>query len=295
MIKAQSKELEYIYPHLGHSLKSLLEEKMMSQRELAARTALSSAYISSVIKGDRPISPGFACKLEQVFRISAEEIMYQQVKRDLQLIKEEDYVTVEKETKILTKIMPIVATFLRPEVPPDQIDEEKIVLEIQRYFKISSLANLPALYRARAYPEPPSTRANLYLLAAWALHCETLITTVKSEVPFCREKIAADKYSLQRNLSQYKTTQEIKQLLQPYGITLILFPPFKGSIVNGFVKLTAKGNLALIVSSREKAGENLMPALRHLLGHIVVGGDVNGTFIDFKTTKTPADKKADRW
>jgi len=59
-------------------------------------------------------------------------------------------------------------------------------------------------------------------------------------------------------------------------------------------QLTAKGNLALIVSNREKAGENLMPALRHLLGHIIYG-DVSGTFIDFKTTKTPADKKADRW
>jgi hypothetical protein len=37
-----------------------------------------------------------------------------------------------------------------------------------------------------------------------------------------------------------------------------------------------------------------MPALRHLLGHII-NGDVCGTFIDFKTVKTPADNKADRW
>jgi HTH-type transcriptional regulator / antitoxin HigA len=294
MIRAQTKAMECIYPHLGHSLKSLLEEKQMSQRELAARTALSSSYISSVIKGDRPISPGFACKLEQVFKISAEAIMYHQVKRDLEIIKEEDYDTVEKDTKILTKIMPIVEIFLRPELAPDQIDEEQIVLDLQRFFKVSSLANLPALYRARTYPEPPTTRANLYLLAAWALHCETLVDKVESDLTFCLEKIAADKYSLQRNLSQCKNTLELKQLLEPYGITLLFYHPYKGSIVNGFIKLTAKGNLALIVSSREKAGENLMPALRHLLGHIIYG-DVSGTFIDFKTTKTPADKKADRW
>jgi hypothetical protein len=31
-----------------------------------------------------------------------------------------------------------------------------------------------------------------------------------------------------------------------------------------------------------------------LLAHII-SGDINGTFIDFKTAKTPADKKADRW
>ena len=294
MIKAQTIEMEHIYPHLGHSLKSLLEENKMSQRELSARTAVSSSYISSVIKGDRPISPGFACKLEQVFAISAEKIMYHQVERDLKLIKEENYDLVEKDTKILSKIKPILALMIQSERPLDQIDEDQIVLNLRRFFKVSSLANLPALYRARAYPEPPSTRANLYLLATWALHCEILVTAVESEVPFCLEKIVADKYSLQWNLSQYETTQEQKELLKPYGINLMLYPPFEGSIVNGFVKKTATGNLALLVSSREKAGESIMPALRHLLAHII-NGDISGTFIDFKTAKTSADKKADRW
>jgi len=32
-------------------------------------------------------------------------------------------------------------------------------------------------------------------------------------------------------------------------------------------------------------------ALRHLLGHTNYG-NVSGTYIDFKTTKTPVDKKA---
>jgi len=27
----------------------------------------------------------------------------------------------------------------------------------------------------------------------------------------------------------------------------------------------------------------------------IFNGDISGTFIDFKTAKTPADKKADRW
>ena len=113
-------------------------------------------------------------------------------------------------------------------------------------------------------------------------------------MPFCREKIIADKYSLQQNLDQCKTTREVGQLLKPFGITLLLFPPFEGSIVKGFVKVTAKGSLALIASSREKKSDNLMPGLRHLLGHII-NGDVTSKFIDFKTTKTPADKKADQW
>ncbi len=294
MIRPQMEEMELIYPHLGHSLKSLLEENNMSQRELAARTAVSSSYISSVIMGNRPISASFARKIGQVFAIGAEEIMYQQVKRDLSILNvEESLDTMEKDLKILPKIMPIVSILLRSEQPISQIDQSQILQELQLAFRISSLENLPALYRARAYPEPPSKRANLYLLAAWALHCEALIAVIDSEVPFCRDKIFADKYDLYQKLSQCKYMQEVRQILEPYGITLLYYPPFEGSIVNGFIKATAKGNLALIISSREKKGESLMPAFRHLLGQII-NGDVCGTFIDFKTVKTPADKKADQ-
>jgi len=149
MIKAQTIEMEHIYPHLGHSLKSLLEENKMSQRELSARTAVSSSYISSVIKGDRPISPGFACKLEQVFAISAEKIMFHQVERELKLIKEENYDLVEKDTKILSKIRPMLSLMIKSELPLDQIDEEQIVLNLRRFFKVSSLANLPALHQGK--------------------------------------------------------------------------------------------------------------------------------------------------
>jgi hypothetical protein len=34
--------------------------------------------------------------------------------------------------------------------------------------------------------------------------------------------------------------------------------------------------------------------LKQLLSHITTGG-ISGTFIDSKTTRIPADKKADRW
>ncbi len=286
---------EFAYPHLGHSLRKLLERKNMSQRELAARTALSSSYISSVVQGSRPISASFARKLEQVFAIDAEDIMFQQVKRDLNILKvEEGLDTMKKDLQILPKIKPIVPLLLHSEQPIAEKNESQILKELRLVFRVSSLENLPALYQARAYPEPPATRANLYLLTAWVLHCEELHDQVDSEVPFSRDKIFADRYDLLQKIKQCKYMREASQLLNSYGITLLLYHPFKGSIVNGFVKATAKGNLVLIVSSREKEEDNPMPALRHLLGHII-NGDVSGTFIDFKATKTSADKKADRW
>jgi hypothetical protein len=83
MIKAQSVEIEYIHPHLGHSLKSLLEKN--------EEPALTDSYngrqqllYQLCHQGHLPhISPGIICKLEQVFEDRTEVIMYHQVKRDL--------------------------------------------------------------------------------------------------------------------------------------------------------------------------------------------------------------------
>jgi HTH-type transcriptional regulator / antitoxin HigA len=295
MSKVLGKPTEFIYPHLGHSLRALLEEKNMSQRELAARAAVSTSYISSIVMGSRPISSIFAYKMEQIFNISSEKIMQEQVRRELRILSfDEHHESIKKELKILPKIMPIVPILLSKDQNIAEINEYDLIKPLRSFFKVSSLENLPELYQARCYPEPPSKRANLYLLTAWVLHCEEAVNHFKSEVPFDREKISADKYDLYSKIGQCENIREIAPMLKPYGINFICSYPFEGSIVHGFAKLMENGNLALIVGSREKKDESITRALLHLLGHII-NGDVRGTFIDFKTSKTPADKKADRW
>jgi HTH-type transcriptional regulator / antitoxin HigA len=288
-------EAESIYPHLGHSLRDLLEENNMSQRELAARAAVSTSYINSIVMGNRPISTGFAYKMEKIFSLSAERIMQEQVLRELKILRLDELgEPMNRDLTILPKIMPLVPILLGKDRQIAEINTNDLIVLLRRLFKVSSLENLPELYQVRAYPEPPSKRANLYLLAAWALHCEGLVHLGDSEVPFDREKIYADRYELQGKIRQCDNFSEISSLLKTYGVNLLFYFPFEGSIVNGFVKLTAKGSMALVISNREKDGESIIPALLHLLGH-VMNGDVRGSFIDFKTSKSPADKKADRW
>jgi HTH-type transcriptional regulator / antitoxin HigA len=288
-------DTELLYPHLGHSLRALLEEKNMSQRELAARAAVSTSYISSILLGNRPISTGFAYKLEQIFSICSEKLMQEQVLRELRILKIDGcHESIMKDLKVLPKLMPIVPILLKKKLNEAKLDTYGLVEPLRRYFKISSFENLPELYKVRDYPEPPSKRANLYLLTAWALHCEELVQQAESEVPFDRAKITAERYKLSEKIRQCHNMHELTGLLQPYGISFLCTLPFEGSIVNGFAGLTANDNLVLIISSREKKDQSIFPALFHMLGH-VIHGDVKGSFIDFKTKRTPADKKADRW
>jgi transcriptional regulator with XRE-family HTH domain len=295
MSKSNELETEYFYPHLGHSIRAFLEEKNMSQRELAARAAVSTSYINSIVLGNRPISSSFAFKLEQIFNISAEKLMQEQVLRELNILRvDEGCESLDGDLKILPKIMPLMPILLPKDYNNAELDSYDLIKPLRSIFQVSSLANLPELYKVRAYPAPPSKQANLYLLTAWALHCERFVNQIESEVPFDRAIISADKYKLHEQIRQCESLPEISTLLKPYGISFFCTMPFEGSIVNGFARLTAKDNLVLIVSSRQKKGDSINKALFHMLGHVIYG-DVSGTFIDFKTSKTPADRRADRW
>ena len=58
--------------HPGETLKEVLENKNMSQKELVLRTGVSAKHISSVLRGEKNMSASFAKKLECALNIEAE-------------------------------------------------------------------------------------------------------------------------------------------------------------------------------------------------------------------------------
>ena len=61
---------DYVSP-AGETLEDVLEERRMSQAELAARTGLSRKAINEIVKGKAPISPDTALQLDRLFGIPA--------------------------------------------------------------------------------------------------------------------------------------------------------------------------------------------------------------------------------
>jgi len=57
--------------HPGETLKEILEDKEMSQGELALRTSVEESHIIAIIEGKKPISVSFAKKLEYALGIDA--------------------------------------------------------------------------------------------------------------------------------------------------------------------------------------------------------------------------------
>lgn len=53
----------------GETIEDVLDDRDMTQEELAARTGFTKAYINSVIRGEKPISAKLAKRLEYVFDV----------------------------------------------------------------------------------------------------------------------------------------------------------------------------------------------------------------------------------
>ena len=73
--------------HPGETIAEILEERGISQVELAARTGVSAAYISNVISGEKDISAGFAMGLEYALAVPKSFWLNLQANYDAKLLE----------------------------------------------------------------------------------------------------------------------------------------------------------------------------------------------------------------
>ena len=104
-MKQKNNEAFYAITHPGTTLKQLLSQKNMIQRELAARTGLTEAYLSSLINCKKPLSVGTAKKIEYALGYTAESWLTIQAQHDLAIYNFEELSNITlKERNILKKL-----------------------------------------------------------------------------------------------------------------------------------------------------------------------------------------------
>lgn len=88
--------------HPGETLKEVLEDRKMSQQELALRTGVTPKHISTVLSGEKNISVSFAKKLEYALDIDAEFWIFKicTIKNCLNLM---NYIQYQKKKLIFLK------------------------------------------------------------------------------------------------------------------------------------------------------------------------------------------------
>ena len=220
--------------HPGETLAEILEDREMSQRELAVRTGMTEKHVSTVIHGQKGISAAFAKKLEYALGIEASFWMNLQANYDRELLEFEEVNNItEDELGVLKAAM---------------------VLDFRMIFGISNLLDTPKISYAAAYrAQCKNNNVDPYVLFAWQRMCELLTKNIdvadEVDIEKLREMIPDIKQVMFMRTNQIQ--KKLTTIFSECGIAFRIVPNFTGAPVQGFIKKTEDGTLILCMTLRQ--------------------------------------------
>ncbi|MDY2844200.1 MAG: HigA family addiction module antitoxin [Treponema sp.] len=286
--------------HPGETLKEILEEREMSQQELALRAGVTPKHVSTVLNGEKNISVSFAKKLEYALNIDAEFWMNLQTQYDKELIEFDELHSISKEEIcVFDKLKNIFSYIVKNGFVESVKQTEQQILELRKYFSVSNLTAIPSIVTSGAFRAQSAVNYDPYVLFGWLKICESLSQNIEAEV-IPQEKQAEKLLSLCPRLKSLSLLpqNEFIPLLRDYfsscGIAFVVAPAFKGAPVQGFIKTEQDGKTIVCMTFRQKRADIFWFTLFHEIAHFI-NGDSKQKFIDFESVENAREKKADKF
>lgn len=258
----------------GETLKDIIDEIDMSQKELAARLGISEKHLTQVINGKAEISRDLAEKLEMVLGIDA--IFWLNLENEYRetLKKITPPVILENEEDI-ARIIPYAELAKQGFIETTKKIVEKVV-NLRYFFGVSNLNNIPKVNAA--YRRANNIKENKYALAAWIRIAEMQSQNIETD-KFSRRKLIEALPRI-REFTKDQTGgffKELVELLASCGVALVIANHLPGTGVHGVTFLNSKRNKLIIqLSVRGKFADKFWFTLFHEISHIV--SDETGKF-----------------
>ena len=284
--------------HPGETLKEILEDRNMSQLELALRAGVTPKHISTIISGEKNISVSFAKKLEYALNIEAEFWINLQALYDKEILEFDELNSItDSELAVLKRLNAVVSYLVQSEMMPSCNLPEQMVLELRKILNVSNLTSIPNIVSSGAFRAQTSVSVDEYILFAWQRICELIAEKIDvDEISFSEQKENILKSIPQIKNLMFKSKEEfvsdLRTLFAQNGIAFCIVPSFKGAPVQGFIKNLNSEKTSLCMTFRQKKADIFWFSLFHELGHFV-NGDARQKFIDFESVESERETKAD--
>lgn len=285
MVRSRS----YIATPPGATIKEQLNDRGMSQKEFAARMAMSEKHISKLINGTVQLTPDVAVRLEMVLGVPAKfwnnlEAIYRE-----RLIKAESENAMD-EDEVLAKQLPYNEMAKYGWVPETKNIKEKVIY-LRKFFEVVELSLLESNQFTRiACRRLAITEKSDFALLAWAQEAKIEARSIHTNPINIKELVEIIPEIRKMTLQNPKDfCPELKEMLANCGIALVFLPHLKGSFLQG-ASFMDGSKIVVGLTARGKDADKFWFSLFHELAHIVLGhiGQMNGT--------TEQDEKAaDNW
>lgn len=282
--------------HPGETISDLLDDRGITQKELAQRAGVSEAFLSDVIHGKKDISKSLAIGLEYALGISTSFWLNLQANYDAELlsIQEEDSVQDEERT-VLTVINEIVKHLKTTRVVSPSLTTDQTVICLRKYFRVSSLGDLKKLAPAGAFRMSEKAHIEPTVLGAWLCICKAQGDTQRINTAFDPTKTneLIDKIKQIMCSAKGDPQKPLKELFAQYGIDFSIVHNFRGAPVHGYIARKEDESYQMVLTIRGAFADIFWFSLFHELGHIV-NGDLSkpGSFIDADYNKNSDMERA---
>ncbi len=282
--------------HPGETISDLLDERGMTQKELAHRAGVSEAFLSDVIHGKKDISKGLAMGLEYALGVPVSFWLNLQANYDAELLSLEEEESVQDDEKDVLKALHEVVDYLSKQgVIDTKSTPNEIIISLRKVFKVSRLTLLRTLTPAGSFRLSDKVTVIPDVLGAWLCLSkiyESKNTATTSFDPERSVELGAKlKSFMLRPRGDFQ--KPLKELFSEYGIDFSIIPSFKGAPVNGYISRKDDGKYRMVLSLRGASADIFWFSLFHELGHIV-NGDVtkSGDYIDVENSNRDGKEHA---
>lgn len=269
--------------HPGETVAEFLEEKQMTQKELAIRCGVSEKHVCTVISGQKRISVDFAKKLEYALGIDTIFWINLQTNYDKEILEFEEINSISKEElNILLKLKDIFNEYKKNGFLENNLSKVDELIEARKLFGVSNLLQIPRIKHIGAYRLNNSNSIDEYILYAWEKLCELLDEKNENNNEF-NLKLLKESIKDIKNvmfLESDKVISELSRIFTRCGINFYLMKYFSGAPVQGYIRKNKKNGYSLFMTIRGNYADIFWFSLFHEISHII-NGDATHTFIDY--------------
>lgn len=284
--------------HPGETLKEILEDREMSQRELANRIGLTEPYISNIVNGVKSITISLAKKLEYALGVEANFWINLQsnYEKELSDYEEVNTITVE-EINVIKRIKDLITYMKEIGFLGEENNKTMLVIELRRILKVSNLTNIPHVCNNGAYRLAQADTLDPYVLFTWLRICDLIVEQSKALKNYLDIEKLKDKLPEIKSLifEEFITIKEkLRDIFSECGINFAIVKNFKGAPVQGVINRKADNTLSLIMTNRGKYADIFWFTLFHEVGHIIYN-DFDKNLIDYDDIKNDNEDKANEF
>ncbi len=279
--------------HPGETIADVLEERGISQAELATCTGVTPVYVSNVIHGKKDISARFALALEYALGVPKSFWINLQAHYDAELLEFNEMQSITDEERCVRDSLKDMVKYFRKEGQmPDEETKDESILSLRKVLRISNLVNVREIVPAGAFRMGKQGSVNADVLGAWVRLCQISMENKRAAGTFRAEDVEQLTKDLKNVMleNEHNTLESLQYVFAKYGIVFDVVRNFKGAPVQGYVASRQNGSYQMVVTLRNAYKDIFWFSVFHELGHIV-NGDVgkNSKFLDDESEQ---DKEA---